>query len=423
MGYQFFSNPYAAEEEGIQQRLRYAQALQQQSLTPDQGQMVSGHYVPTSWTQGLAKLGGAAMGGKAYADALKTTKTVAGKRQQALIQALQGYATSKDPNALLANPDTAPAGMEAIVRQQEYAQRAALRPPTVANVREGNEQVSKQYDPATGQWIELGRGAAFAPNSNLTFEQRKTLAELRAGSGATPSNIREWQIFQAMSPEDQNRYLTMKRGLDWQNRGDALVAPDPLDPAGDPSAVIPKELPPEQLPETKHDQAAAAAQGKIEGESTATAKVELPGTLAGADQTLGLIDKLLAHPGLPSAVGMKGAAMGYGVFKEPVAGTQAADFMAIKDQLGGKQFLEAFESLKGGGQITEVEGKKATDAIAAMQTSQSEAAFKAAAKEFRDVVEAAKKRAISKAGGAAPVAPVVEAPGTSIDDILNKYPE
>lgn len=44
------------EQMEIARKQRYAEALRKQSDEPMQGQMVSGHYVSPSWTQGLAKL-------------------------------------------------------------------------------------------------------------------------------------------------------------------------------------------------------------------------------------------------------------------------------------------------------------------------------------------------------------------------------
>jgi hypothetical protein len=49
-----------------------------------------------------------------------------------------------------------------------------------------------------------------------------------------------------------------------------------------------------------------------------------------------------------------------------VDAARAATFL---DQIGGAAFLTAFETLKGGGQITEVEGEKATNAIARLSTA------------------------------------------------------
>ena len=209
-GHNFFSSPYAAEEEGIRQQMRYAQALQQQGLQPDQGQMVSGHYVAPSWTQGLAKLGAGALSGKAYADALKRTEGVANQRQQALIDALQGYATTKDPNALLTNPETAPMGMQVIAARESEAAKAAARPPTVANVRDGKQQVSKQWDPVTKTWLEIGRGDAFAP-----------------------ANVGQLEMYKQVHPED-----TTMAGFDAWNRANKASGASSVNTYGSPVAGV-----------------------------------------------------------------------------------------------------------------------------------------------------------------------------------------
>lgn len=73
---------YAADLEDIERKRKYADLLRQQSLTPTEGQMVSGHYVAPSWTQGLAKLFQGYTAGK--------TDTDANTRQKALADALLG---------------------------------------------------------------------------------------------------------------------------------------------------------------------------------------------------------------------------------------------------------------------------------------------------------------------------------------------
>jgi len=55
--------------------------------------------------------------------------------------------------------------------------------------------------------------------------------------------------------------------------------------------------------------------------------------------------------------------------------------------------LQAYETLKGGGHITEVEGKKATDAIARMDASGTEKEFINAAREFQAAIRAGVARA------------------------------
>lgn len=152
-------------------------------------------------------------------------------------------------------------------------------------------------------------------------------------------------------------------------------------------------------PKQQRDIAAKAAEKATMNQ--VDAKSALPNVAAEANQTLALIDKMVSHPGLGDVVGAKwagGLPTAFGL--PPIAATDAADFTALKDQLLGKQFLQAYDSLKGSGQITEVEGAKATNAIARMSTAQSEKAFKEAAQEFRDVVEAGLSRAKAKAGSA-----------------------
>lgn len=118
---------------------------------------------------------------------------------------------------------------------------------------------------------------------------------------------------------------------------------------------------------------------------------------AAANDSIKQIDELINHPGLSAAVG-------FGFQKtpwqdkdekgEPIfrAGTEAANFKARFDQLKGQAFLESYQKLKGGGTITEVEGKKAESALTRMQLSQSEEEFLKAANEFKNIIQAGLER-------------------------------
>jgi hypothetical protein len=114
--------------------------------------------------------------------------------------------------------------------------------------------------------------------------------------------------------------------------------------------------------------------------------VDVTTAITEAERGLATIDKMLKHPGLKDAVGFKGAAYGFGALSTPIAGTDAADFMSYHNQLQGQAFLEAFGSLKGSGQITEVEGRKATQALSRMDPSLGEEEFRRAAAEFQQVI-------------------------------------
>lgn len=128
---------------------------------------------------------------------------------------------------------------------------------------------------------------------------------------------------------------------------------------------------------------------------------------AQATSMLTTIDGLLADPGLDSAVGATGLVTQY---LGPLA-PEAARARSRIQQIQGQAFLQAFESLKGGGQITEIEGQKAEAAIARLNTAQSAEDFRAALVELKGIIEGARGDA------SAPAATT----DMSDDDLLNLY--
>ena len=136
------------------------------------------------------------------------------------------------------------------------------------------------------------------------------------------------------------------------------------------------------------------------GKQTASAQMGLPDVLARADGAVKLIDSISSDQNLSSITGsIQGGVFAPGI--PGITGGQAGKDLAVKiDQLKGQTFLQAFEGLKGAGQITEVEGAKAEAAIARLNMAQSKAAFKAALADLRSVVSGAADRARGKAVGA-----------------------
>lgn len=126
-------------------------------------------------------------------------------------------------------------------------------------------------------------------------------------------------------------------------------------------------------------------------QAQAQGRIALPQAVQTAQQTLDLINQIRNHPGRESATGIGGVLPG-------IPGTTQRDFVALLDQAKGKAFLEAFDSLKGGGQITEVEGRKATDAIARLDRAQSRDGFLKALDDLQGVVETGMQRAQQRAG-------------------------
>ena len=90
----------------------------------------------------------------------------------------------------------------------------------------------------------------------------------------------------------------------------------------------------------------------------------------GAQTKLDLINRIRTSPALDSVTGLV-----QGSVDPRALGQDGADLAALIDQLRSQAFLQAFESLRGGGAITEIEGQKATDAIANLSRVQSKEAF------------------------------------------------
>ncbi|MBA5802138.1 transglycosylase SLT domain-containing protein [Rhizobium changzhiense] len=168
---------------------------------------------------------------------------------------------------------------------------------------------------------------------------------------------------------------------------------------------------------TKQNYEAAkdTAQGSTEGKAAGEAVSSLPADLMQADQTIKNIDQLLTSKGLNSIVGSVDQ------FRPSwTMGADGRDALTRLKQLQGGAFLQAYGLLKGGGQITEVEGGKAQDAMARMDRSLDEPHFRAALKDFRDAVEQGVAKMKERAKVAAPSAPAdpavvpTDVPGVTI---------
>lgn len=165
-----------------------------------------------------------------------------------------------------------------------------------------------------------------------------------------------------------------------------------------------------QDPEHQRAMAAARAAGQAVARSEQAAIDVLPKVIDTAAAALANIDAMIGsperkdpvtgkvipatkpHPGFTTVVGatmLPGARF--------VPGTAAADFQARFDQIKGSAFLQAYETLKGGGQITNIEGEKGTAALNRMSIAQSEREFIQAAREFQEVVQKGLERAQRRA--------------------------
>lgn len=128
----------------------------------------------------------------------------------------------------------------------------------------------------------------------------------------------------------------------------------------------------------------SAIDRRIKAQKERTGKVAINTAIDKSKDALKAIGQLRKHPGINTAVGT-GRSVGFAL--ELFPGTKTTDFVALYDRVTGQTFVEAFEALKGGGQITETEGKKATQAIASLNRNQSKKQFISALNDLERIVK------------------------------------
>lgn len=154
------------------------------------------------------------------------------------------------------------------------------------------------------------------------------------------------------------------------------------------SGQIVRTMPKENYRES-FDKAAGAEAGKSVGEAAARVDADV----SAAQRTIEQATELYNHPGLGAIVGPVDQ------FRPSwTMGDEGRDALARFNQLKGRTFLEAYQMLKGGGQITEVEGKKAEDAMARMDRALSVEDFRQALRDFMDAVQAGAEKLRARAG-------------------------
>lgn len=148
-------------------------------------------------------------------------------------------------------------------------------------------------------------------------------------------------------------------------------------------------------PETLRNAEYAKKFGKDAASLRVIAINDLPQMEASAEQSIGYIEKLVKHPGMKDVIGLPDNPLG---LKGYMWGSDAADFKARLDQLTGRNFMLVFPTLKGGGQITETEGEKATNAISRMRSATSEKAFLKASSDLVSEINILKNIVKERAG-------------------------
>ncbi|MGY2995447.1 hypothetical protein [Mesorhizobium sp. URHB0026] len=153
---------------------------------------------------------------------------------------------------------------------------------------------------------------------------------------------------------------------------------------------------------------AGAASQTAQGTAQGAAAFDLPRVEQNANQILDTLDKMKNHPGREGSTGFFQGML-------PSRTSDQVDFQSLVDQTKGQTFLQAFQSLKGGGAITDIEGAKATNAISRLGNQRlSDQDYLQAITDLEDVIKTGVARAQHQAGGGvAPSAVQPSAPQSS----------
>lgn len=281
---------------------------------------------------------------------------------------------------------------EAVTAQQATKQAALQKVQGLLAAGDKTGAAREAIGSGDSDLIQLGRGLLSPEQSNI------------------PASIREYEYLNKLPPDQRAAYQSILQppksayyspvqtstGIYNFDTRTGSVSPA-MGSNGQPLLPIAAD------PGVKGNVAQAESSGRVQGEATGTAKVGLPQYLANAEQSLGLIDKALAHPGKETATGLSSTVDP----RNYLAGTDAADFKAVMDQLKGKTFLEAYAGLKGAGGITEIEGTKAENAIARLSQKQSTKEFDQSLNDLKEVISAGVGRMKAKAGGGQQTPPPV----------------
>ena len=260
----------------------------------------------------------------------------------------------------------------------------------------------------------------YARNSQLAADPsdqniiRTLQQQLQAGEISPEQAQQAWSQVGMMNPQQRQEYFTKMSMSAEKLLGTQLRTQE--------AQTSRERLAFEMDPTRQMGISQAKATGTETGKSAAKASAELPSAIEAADRGIKLIDEMIGkeqiidkqtgkviqeatapHAGFESYVGAT-AFPGLRFLE----GSDTASFELRQKQIEGQAFLDAFQTLKGGGQITEKEGEKATAAISRMNKAASEAEYVKAARELQEVLRKGVDRAKSKAsrgnigGGALP---------------------
>lgn len=276
--------------------------------------------------------------------------------------------------ALLAAQQARAASLDQIQKQKLAESQLQLQQAQLNNLQNPTTDDIREYQ--------------FAKNNGYTgtFDQWMVIKKM---SGSTPAALQEWDYYNKLSPEDQKRFLELKRSQQTYALGEVAGAPGAFNRQTGGFTPLASTT---QEAQGKGQVAGAVSAAQATGTAQAGAAFDLPRVKQNVTQAIDTIDKLIKAPGLGAITGLAS--------KLPIIpGTDQANADALAKQVEGQTFLQAFQSLRGGGAITDVEGTKGTAAVARLQRSQTKEEYIQSLKDAREIFQIGLDRIAQQASG------------------------
>jgi hypothetical protein len=451
-----------AQQQQLNRQQQMAQLLMQQGTQQPQGQMVSGRYVPTSFFQNILPMANIAasqyVGGKADAESAKLAQRLRNQeisdinKYNQILRGTEAVAAQPEKYTQLAGPFDKENKMPLAYMDAQPAKAAVPGDPNQANLfaassyspilrqmglkrmTEGPKWEKAELPMADGS-VRHGWVNTASPNPRDTFVEGGTKPAYTPMEGAkftyetgmqppgAPMQARPGQapVQSNMPPQAAPVQAGQAPAAPMTNRSAAapMSAGNQAIPATGNAVPVSAMNRPGMSPKDLSDANKAVF---VESEKNRQADLKaLPTMIEQANTAIKTVDEMIGdarlndkgeivyqkydpvskkyvegkkpHGGFETYVG---ATMFPGL--RFIEGTETASFDPLYQGLKGQAFLEAFTKLKGGGQITEIEGQKATDALLKLNKAQTEKDFIKYAREFQENLQKGMELAKNKAG-------------------------
>jgi hypothetical protein len=230
---------------------------------------------------------------------------------------------------------------------KEYQGLAVLDPLNTVKLAATNAFNQQAAEREFAQKVQL---------QNMQYGNQRALEEYKArqsgGMGDMPAAVKEWLVYQNMTPEQKEAYINMKRSS------------------------------PSDMYENAYARSMGTEQGKLQ--------LDAPTIELNSNYLLDTIQRLENSEGFDAIFGAPslGKALQGGTGAGPsLPWGPAANAKNLRDQIENQSFLEMYDRLRGAGNIATVEGERGSQAFINLKSAQDPKQARESLKIIKDVIK------------------------------------